>query len=103
MDVVDDQEFSPHVDFTRDEWSRLRASTPLTLSEADLAALRGLNEPMPLSEVEDVYLAMSRLLNLRVAASRELHTVTITREGSSHVDAVGSEGGFVDQCGALIR
>ena len=84
MDVVDDQEFSPHVDFTRDEWSRLRASTPLTLSEADLAALRGLNEPMPLSEVEDVYLAMSRLLNLRVAASRELHVVTETFLGHLH-------------------
>jgi type I pantothenate kinase len=84
VDVVDDQEFSPYVDFTRDEWSRLRASTPLTLSEADLAALRGLNEPMPLREVEDVYLPLSRLLNLRVAATRELHVVAETFLGHLH-------------------
>ena len=35
-------------------------------TEADLDALRGLSEPMPMSEVEDVYLPLSRLLNLRI-------------------------------------
>ena len=45
-------ELDPYVDFTRAEWSRLRASTPLTLTEHDLEQLRGLNEPMPLREVE---------------------------------------------------
>jgi len=74
----------PYVDFTRDEWSRLRASTPLTLTEDDLAALRGLNEPMPMREVEDVYLPLSRLLNLRIAATRELHAVTETFLGHLH-------------------
>jgi type I pantothenate kinase len=79
-----DLEFDPYVDFTREEWSRLRASTPLTLTEADLAALRGLNEPMPMREVEEVYLPLSRLLNLRVAATRELHSVTETFLGHLH-------------------
>jgi type I pantothenate kinase len=79
-----DIEFDPYVEFTREEWSRLRASTPLTLTEADLAALRGLNEPMPIAEVEDIYLPLSRLLNLRVAATRELHSVTETFLGHLH-------------------
>jgi type I pantothenate kinase len=79
-----DLEFDPYVDFTREEWSRLRASTPLTLTEDDLAALRGLNEPMPIREVEEVYLPLSRLLNLRVAATRELHSVTETFLGHLH-------------------
>jgi type I pantothenate kinase len=79
-----DLEFDPYVDFTREEWSRLRASTPLTLTEDDLAALRGLNEPMPMREVEEVYLPLSRLLNLRVAATRELHSVTETFLGHLH-------------------
>ncbi len=82
-----DIEFDPYVDFTREEWSRLRASTPLTLTEDDLAALRGLNEPMPIREVEDVYLPLSRLLNLRIAATRELHSVTETFLGHLHLGA----------------
>ena len=62
----------------------LRASTPLSLAEDDLAALRGLDEPMPMREVEEVYLPLSRLLNLRVAATRELHSVTETFLGHLH-------------------
>ncbi len=69
-DAPEEEEIDPYVDFTRDEWSRLRASTPLSLAEDDLAALRGLGEPMPMAEVEDVYLPLSRLLNLNVAAAR---------------------------------
>jgi type I pantothenate kinase len=84
VEAVDESEMYPYVDFTRDEWSRLRASTPLTLTEDDLAALRGLNEPMPMREVEDVYLPLSRLLNLRIAATRELHAVTETFLGHLH-------------------
>ncbi len=79
-----DGELDPYVDFTRDEWSRLRASTPLSLTEADIAQLRGLEEPMPMREVEDIYLPLSRLLNLRVAATRELHSVTETFLGHLH-------------------
>jgi type I pantothenate kinase len=77
-------ELDPYVDFTRDEWSRLRASTPLTLKQVDLDQLRGLNEPMDMREVEDVYLPLSRLLNLRVAATRELHSTTETFLGHLH-------------------
>ena len=71
-------ELSPYVDFDRAQWSALRASTPLTLTEADVESLRGLNEPFELSEVEDVYLPLTRLLNLRFAATRDLRVVTET-------------------------
>jgi type I pantothenate kinase len=84
MDAAAERELDPYVDFTRQEWSRLRASTPLLLTEDDLAALRGLDEPMPIREVEEVYLPLSRLLNLRVAATRELHAVTETFLGHLH-------------------
>src|SRR6266487_3975415 len=77
-------ELDPYVDFTRAEWSRLRASTPLTLTETDLEQLRGLDEPMPMRKVEEIYLPLSRLLNLRVAATRELHSVTATFLGHLH-------------------
>jgi type I pantothenate kinase len=71
-------ELSPYVEFDRAQWSALRASTPLTLTEADVEALRGLNEPFELSEVEDVYLPLTRLLNLRFGATRDLRVVTET-------------------------
>ena len=73
---------SPYVRFSRDEWARLRASTPLTLSEGDLDQLRGINERISLDEVADIYLALSRLLNLYIAASQNLHRVSDTFLGS---------------------
>jgi type I pantothenate kinase len=73
---------SRFVDFTRAEWARLRASTPLPLSEAQLKGLVGLNEPMSLDEVSDIYLPLSRLLNLYVAATQDLHRATAKFLGS---------------------
>ncbi|WP_437677859.1 type I pantothenate kinase [Sorangium sp. So ce131] len=61
--------------FSAAQWGRLRAATPLTLSEADLAALRGLNERLSLDEVATIYLPLSRLLNLHVGAAQHLRRV----------------------------
>jgi type I pantothenate kinase len=79
---VTTESLSPYVRFTREEWARLRAATPLTLTEGDLAHLRGINERIALDEVADIYLPLSRLLNLYVAASQNLHRVSDTFLGS---------------------
>jgi len=71
-----------YLDFDRASWSRLRQATPLTLGEADLAELRGLNERVSLAEVEAIYLPVSRLLNLHVAATQTLHETTDTFLGT---------------------
>jgi type I pantothenate kinase len=84
VEPVSQSELDPYVDFSREEWSKLRASTPLTLTEADLAQLRGLDEPMQMDEVEAVYLPLSRLLNLRIGATRDMHAVTETFLGHLH-------------------
>jgi type I pantothenate kinase len=70
-----DSPISPYSYLSREEWSQLRAATPLTLSEDDLIELRGLNEMVSLDEVAEVYLPMSRLLNLHVAAAQHLYQV----------------------------
>jgi type I pantothenate kinase len=70
------------LEFSRAEWARLRASTPLPLTEPQLRALVGLNEAMSLDEVSDIYLPLSRLLNLYVAATRSLHAATATFLGT---------------------
>ncbi|MEX2273162.1 MAG: type I pantothenate kinase [Vicinamibacterales bacterium] len=70
------------MEFNRTEWARLRAQTPLTLTEADLAELQGLNERVSLAEVETIYLPLSRLLNLHVAATQTLHKAADTFLGT---------------------
>lgn len=75
-------ELQRYLQFTKDEWSRLRAATPLTLTEQDLAELRGINERLSLDEVAQVYLPLSRLLNLYVAATQNLRQTTDTFLGS---------------------
>jgi type I pantothenate kinase len=55
---------SPYVEMDRAAWRALRANTPLPLRAAELDALRGLHDPIGISEVEEVYLPLSRLLNL---------------------------------------
>lgn len=69
-------QFSPYRIFAREEWARLRADTPMTLVPRDLEQLSGLIEELSMAEVEQIYLPMSRLLNLYVAAAQELHAVT---------------------------
>ena len=71
-----------YLDFDRAAWARLRAATPLTLDEHDLAHLQGLNAPVSLPEVEAIYLPLSRLLNLQVAATQTLHKSTDTFLGT---------------------
>lgn len=74
---------SRYLSFTRDEWAPLRGKTPLTLDEDELRALRGVNERLDLQEVRDIYLPLSRLLNLYVAASQQLGVVTDTFLGNT--------------------
>ena len=60
----------------------LRAATPLTIREKDLETLRGINEKIDLDEVRAVYLPLSRLLNLYVSATQNLHKVSATFLGA---------------------
>jgi len=71
-----------YIEFSKEEWGRLRATTPLTLTEEDLEILRGINEHLSLEEVTLVYLPLSRLLNLYVAATQRLRQTTDTFLGA---------------------
>lgn len=88
---------TPYVDLGRAEWSALAESTPLPLSEDELARLAGLGDPIDLHEVATVYLPLSRLLNLFSAGTGMLHTVTSTflRERSARTPFVIGVAGSV--------
>jgi type I pantothenate kinase len=69
-------QLSPYLIFDRQTWCQFRQGAPLTLSEADLQQLKGQNESVSLLEVAEIYLPLSRLLNLYIAATQKLYTVT---------------------------
>ena len=71
-----------YVSFDRRQWAELRAATPMTLRETDLEDLRGINERIDLDEVAAVYLPLTRLLNLYVSATQNLHKVSATFLGT---------------------
>ncbi len=66
---------SPFVEISRDDWAALGRSTELPLSESEIAQIRGLGDFLDLKEVTDVYLPLSRLLNLYVTEAQKLHSV----------------------------
>ena len=83
MDQIAPAVIAPHRVFTRAEWAKLRADTPLTLTSDDLIRLKSLNDPISLDEVVEIYLPLSRLLALYVAATQNLYAVTRTFLGTS--------------------
>ncbi|MGR5070438.1 MULTISPECIES: type I pantothenate kinase [Vibrio] len=66
---------SPFLSFDRAEWAELRNSVPMTLSEDDLIALQGINENLTMEEAVEIYLPLSRLLNLYVQARQSRNSV----------------------------
>lgn len=78
---------SPYLILSRSEWAEQRRGTPMTLSAHDVERLGGLSERPSLIEVKEIYLPISRLLNLYVSAAQELHTVTNRFLGQSEQKA----------------
>ncbi len=76
MDQTVTPDVSPFRAFSRAEWAALRADTPLTLDAADVDRLKSLNDPVLLDEVVEIYLPLSRLLALYVAATQKLYRAT---------------------------
>lgn len=66
---------SPFLSFDRNEWAELRNSVPMTLSKEDLIALQGINENITIQEAVEIYLPLSRLLNLYVQARQSRNFV----------------------------
>ncbi|MBT4522666.1 MAG: type I pantothenate kinase [Halieaceae bacterium] len=62
--------------FSARQWAALRTEAPNVLSESEVIALRGSGEVIALEEVKRIYLPLSRLLNLYVGVTQDLHRVT---------------------------
>ncbi|MCU1569630.1 MAG: type pantothenate kinase [Naasia sp.] len=67
---------TPFLEVARARWAELAPSAGLPLAESDLVRLRGLGEPLDAREVADVYVPLSRLLNLYATGVRRLQQET---------------------------
>ena len=67
---------TPFVELSRRDWAELAPSTRLALTEDDIAGIRGLGDRLSLTEVDDVYMPLSRLLSIYAAGARNLHRDT---------------------------
>ncbi|MGZ3409876.1 MAG: type I pantothenate kinase [Xanthobacteraceae bacterium] len=72
MEQVTHDQVSPYHIFSRANWARLRDDTPMTLTREEVARLRSMHDRLDMAEVEEIYLPLSRLLSLYVAATQRL-------------------------------
>ena len=75
MDQRINDGLSPYRTFTRAEWAALREDTPMTLRSEEVTRLRSMHDRLDMSEVEEIYLPLSRLLSMYVAATQRLFRV----------------------------
>jgi type I pantothenate kinase len=78
-------EYSPYRFYAKEEWARLRADTPMTLTERDLDELAGVIERVSYDEVENIYLPLSRLINFYVRAAQALFGTTSKFLGGDNI------------------
>jgi len=70
--VETEETLSPFSIFSRAEWAELRQDTPMTLTSDEVTRLRSLHDRLDMSEVAEIYLPLSRLLSMYVAATQRL-------------------------------
>src|SRR5947209_5963104 len=75
MDKRTDDGISPYLTLSRNEWAALREDTPMTLTSDEVTRVRSLHDRLDMKEVEEIYLPISRLLSLYVAAAQRLFIV----------------------------
>ena len=72
MEQRTEEVLSPYRAFSREQWAALREDTPMTLTSEEVTRLRSLHDRLDMKEVEDIYLPLSRLLSMYVAATQRL-------------------------------
>ncbi|SES30156.1 pantothenate kinase [Salisediminibacterium halotolerans] len=71
METTDN--LSPFMTFSRHEWSSLRQTHPMEVTQDEIDRLRGVNDVLNMQEVAEIYLPLTRLIHLHTKAAQELH------------------------------
>jgi type I pantothenate kinase len=72
MEQRTENRLSPYHVFSRAEWAARREDAPMTLTPDEVVRLRSLHDRLDMEEIEEIYLPLSRLLSLYVAATQRL-------------------------------
>src|SRR5579863_6829338 len=72
MEQRTEADLSPYRVFSRGEWAKLRDDTPMTLEPSEVTRLRSMHDRLDMSVIAEIYLPLSRLLSLYVAATQRL-------------------------------
>ena len=67
---------TPFVEISRADWAELGNATELPLTENEISQIRGLGDFLDMKEVREVYLPLSRFLNIYVSEYSKLHRAT---------------------------
>lgn len=67
---------SPFSPIDRADWAELAPTTHLPLSPDEIVGIRGLGDMLDLREVAEVYLPLSKLINLYALGAQHLHRAT---------------------------
>ena len=76
-------QISPFLEIDRSDWSELAPKMEVPLTQTELVELRGLGDELDVTEVSEVYLPLSRLLNLYAENAQRLHAATTQFLGAS--------------------
>ena len=74
----------------------------MTLDQGDIEEIRGITEELSMREVEEVYLPLSRLLNLHIAAVQSLHRVSSLITGHAGFSCA-SASSHASRCDRSVR
>lgn len=78
------EELSPFVVVSRSDWAEFGSNAEQPLTNEEIEQIQGLGDVLDLQEVSDVYLPLSRLLNLYVAETQSLHATANKFLGKSY-------------------
>jgi len=67
---------TPFVEISRADWAELGNATEAPLTETEISQIRGLGDFLDIKEVKEVYLPLSRFLNIYVSEFSKLHRAT---------------------------
>lgn len=63
---------SAYIQYLRDDWKTLKDDTVITLSPDDLVNIQSINEKISTKDVNEIYLPLSNLINLKLLSSQKL-------------------------------
>src|SRR5690349_1641335 len=72
MEQRTEENLSPYHTFSRAAWAALREDTPMTLTPEEVTRLRSMHDRLDMAEVEGIFLPLSPLLSVYVAATQRL-------------------------------